>query len=167
MNNEASKWACRKHLDSQIWPSGEKIWAGDKYYEAISTWMTLKAMETNETSEEKSMEWDAKKDKDWTLTVMRPAEEEGSRGAARKAERGPGDQKGSKWRKHGREKEWSSCQMLHRGQYNWSWTVLLRFWRTEVIGDFGECTLPEEWWGQRVGWRVNGNWRSESKRKQV
>lgn len=33
----------------------------------------LKAMETNEICEEESMEWYAKKDKDWTLTVMRPA----------------------------------------------------------------------------------------------
>lgn len=34
--------------------------------------MTLKAMEADEISEE-SVEWDAKKDKDWTRTAMRPA----------------------------------------------------------------------------------------------
>lgn len=35
--------------------------------------MTLKAVEADEISEEESVEWDAKKDKDWTRTAMRPA----------------------------------------------------------------------------------------------
>ena len=158
MNNEASKWACRKHLDSQIWPSGDKSGLETNIIKLSplgwieshgNKWDYLWGRECGVRCYE-GQGLNTHRDE----TSLGRGVQRRSQSGRKRTRRSPSPRRGSRWREYGRKKERSSCQMLPRGQCNWSWTGLLWFCRKKVIGVFGECTSPGKWWGQKVGWRV-------------